>query len=684
MSKFDLVPLLAFIDPDYSYERWIQVGMALQKEGYPVSVWDAWSRKGSKYHDGECVKKWQSFHEDREQPVTGAVITQWAKEGGWKPSGRHEGPVRTVTGFTFTDSDFLIDPSTVEPEDFHEPSDGEWDPKGDLISYLQALFKPDEYVGLAVNSFLAKDGKWKPVDNGQCKRTCGEIVEALQHSQQISSAVGSLQNEAAGAWIRINPLDGEGAKNANVTDFRYALVESDTLPLGQQLALIRQMQLPCAAIVYSGGKSVHAIVHVDAATQKEYYERVAHIYDICNKNGFKVDTQNKNPSRLSRMPGVTRNGKKQFLIGVNQGQKDYLAWLAWTEEQQDDLPPFLPLNTVIDDPPPLNPVLIDGILRLGHKAILTGPSKAGKSFWLMQLALAIASGGEFLGWKCRQGKVLYINLEIDEKSFIDRLEHIYRAKGMPMHPSSNNLIVWDLRGKALPMDKLAKIIVRRCKEMHLEAIIVDPIYKVITGDENAASDMAYFGNQFDYICRELGCSVIYCHHHSKGAQGAKRATDRGSGSGVFSRDADAIIDLTAIELKEEEKDQYGCDVAYCCTCILREFKTPKPKAILFQYPLHTLAPDIDPKRTEGSIEGNRVKGNITQTQNKNDRYEEFIRTLEHHLANGDVVNQNNLADEMQVSVRTVQRYLQQANEPIQVYENITGRNGRIRRLDECR
>jgi hypothetical protein len=48
---------------------------------------------------------------------------------------------------------------------------------------------------------------------------------------------------------------------------------------------------------------------------------------------------------------------------------------------------------------------------------------------------------------------------------------------------------------------------------------------------------------------------------------------------------------------KEEKEQYGCDVAYCVTCILREFKTPKPKAILFRYPLHTLAPDIDPKRT---------------------------------------------------------------------------------------
>lgn len=95
-----------------------------------------------------------------------------------------------------------------------------------------------------------------------------------------------------------------------------------------------------------------------------------------------------------------------------------------------------------------------------------------------------------------------------------------------------------------------------------------------------------------------------------------------------------------------------------------------------------LAEGIDPKRTEGSIEGNRVKGNITQTQNKNDRYEEFIRTLEHHLANGDVVNQNNLADEMQVAESTIRNYLKQANTPVQVYEVTRGRNGRIRRLDE--
>ena len=56
----------------------------------------------------------------------------------------------------------------------------------------------------------------------------------------------------------------------------------------------------------------------------------------------------------------------------------------------------------------------------------------------------------------------------------------------------------------------------RIDDQQLDAIIIDPIYKVITGDENNASDMGAFCNQFDKICTDTGCSVIYCHHHSKG------------------------------------------------------------------------------------------------------------------------------------------------------------------------
>ena len=100
------------------------------------------------------------------------------------------------------------------------------------------------------------------------------------------------------------------------------------------------------------------------------------------------------------------------------------------------------------------------------------------------------------------------------------------------------------------MDKLAPMLIRRAAKKGFIAVIIDPIYKVLTGDENSAEQMARFCNQFDKVCTELGCSVIYCHHHSKGSQGGKRSMDRASGSGVFSRDPDALLDLTELEVSE--------------------------------------------------------------------------------------------------------------------------------------
>ena len=74
--------------------------------------------------------------------------------------------------------------------------------------------------------------------------------------------------------------------------------------------------------------------------------------------------------------------------------------------------------------------------------------------------------------------------------------------------------------------------------------------------------MAKFCNQFDLVCRELGCAVIYCHHHSKGAQGGKRSMDRASGSGVFARDPDAMLDMTELEptdaIREQLRNRAAC------------------------------------------------------------------------------------------------------------------------------
>ena len=202
--------------------------------------------------------------------------------------------------------------------------------------------------------------------------------------------------------------------------------------------------------------------------------------------------------------------------------------------------------------PPLAPEVIEHVLRRGHKMFIAGPSKAGKSFALIELAICIAEGLPWMGFKCAQGKVMYVNLELDRASCLHRFRDVRQAMGAP---SQHGVSIWNLRGHSVPMDKLAPKLIRRAAKQSYIAIIIDPIYKVITGDENSADQMAAFCNQFDKVCTELGCAVIYCHHHSKGAQGGKRSMDRASGSGVFARDPDALLDMIELELTDELREQ---------------------------------------------------------------------------------------------------------------------------------
>jgi len=59
--------------------------------------------------------------------------------------------------------------------------------------------------------------------------------------------------------------------------------------------------------------------------------------------------------------------------------------------------------------------------------------------------------------------------------------------------------------------------------------------------------------------------VVYCHHHSKGTQGQKRSMDRASGSGVFARDPDVLLDLIELELNDDILKQ-ETNKAVCRVC----------------------------------------------------------------------------------------------------------------------
>lgn len=263
------------------------------------------------------------------------------------------------------------------------------------------------------------------------------------------------------------------------------------------------------------------------------------------------------------------------------------------EDEDDGLPPIHSLRELskIVSSSPEAPEIITGVLRQGCKMVFTGPSKAGKSFAMIELTLCLAAGKPWLGhFECKPGKVLYVNLEIDFDSVLWRFHDVCEAlfpEDVGKHPTYiENITLWNLRGYCVNWPKFVNTICRRDRNCEFEAIIMDPFYKLNAGSENNAYQMAQFTNGLDRITMETGAAVIYCHHHSKGEQGFKSSMDRGSGSGVFARDADAILDVIELELPPERQRE-GV-TAWRIEGSLREFPKFDPVDVWFNYPIHVM------------------------------------------------------------------------------------------------
>lgn len=580
----ELEEALSYVSPEhYEYQDWLHVGMALKEAGADLSVWERWSANDPDSYRRDpaaCAAKWDTFDSSE---ITAKTIFKWAMDAGWKSSKGYSGPDTALDWESVITSPVKVNMSGEMP--VQEPQ--QWNQFDQVRRYIKALFHADEYV--AFNTNLKYDearDKWKPADMGTFTRTAGQILEDLdkyEASGDLSNVLGTL-NPDGGAYIRINPVDGKGVNDRNVTRYSYALIESDNMPIEQQRFMMHALKLPIRVMVHSAGKSVHAIVKVDAKNRYEFKERVEYLHAICNEAGLIADAANKNEARLSRLPGVYRKGKKQYIIEENVGLSSWDEWYEYQESLRDKLPKTESMEDLYNDPPEVAPELIGGVLRQGHKMIISGPSKAGKSFLLLELAYAIAEGHTWIGNKCTMGKVLYVNMEIDRASFARRFISIYNARKMNHGAHRSNIDIWNLRGYSMPITKLIEPLLRRAKKEAYSAIIIDPLYKVLEGDENSNTDVARMGAGFDRIAQETGASVIYVHHFAKGYAGDRSSIDRGSGAGTFSRDPDAILTISPLEQTEDEEEAHGS--AWRVEYTLREFKDHEPTNVYFQYPVH--------------------------------------------------------------------------------------------------
>jgi hypothetical protein len=134
-----------------------------------------------------------------------------------------------------------------------------------------------------------------------------------------------------GVWFLSNPVDGQYHFNPrqdsmsrrseeSITTWRYAVLECDHKPketwLPIWLRILVQLPLPIVSITSSGGKSLHALLRVDAAS-KVAWDHFVRGRLLPRLVRIGADPQAMTAVRLTRLPGCYRGDSLQELLFLN-------------------------------------------------------------------------------------------------------------------------------------------------------------------------------------------------------------------------------------------------------------------------------------------------------------------------------------------------------------------------------
>lgn len=257
----------------------------------------------------------------------------------------------------------------------------------------------------------------------------------------------------------------------------------------------------------------------------------------------------------------------------------------------DAQPSYLTAGEMIGRFPDQREVLVENVIRRGEQVNLISGPKSNKSWTVMHLAVAVATGGHWLGFACRPGRVLMVDFELHPGTFSRRLRAVLEALAVNLSDIGDRLAVQPLRGRHMDIHGLRRYLAG-IGPGRFDVIFIDPLYRLFPPDmdENSNADIAGLFAELQSLAEGMNVGIVTVHHLSKGDQSGKIVTDLGSGGGSQSRAADAHL---AIRPHAEPG-------AAVLDGVLRSFPPFEPLAMRWRFPLWELAPDLDPadlKRT---------------------------------------------------------------------------------------
>lgn len=353
-----------------------------------------------------------------------------------------------------------------------------------------------------------------------------------------------------------------------------------------------------AEMLVMAGKPADMVAILTAAQEEHYIDKVDDLLNAAQSSAFAFSYATQVKADYTRRRLLLLSKEAGELVSANTPCEDIISRVREVLESIEDgsrkvqiVDAVSFVREKIAEPPQV----IHGVIRAGQVGMMAASSKAGKSWALLAIGMAVASGVEWLGWKTTPGRVLYINAELPLYDMQTRLETLAHAMGLPGVPAGFD--VWHLRGETKTIRDLIPEIMRRIRAAGPYAMILpDPLYCFGGGrDENDNAEQAKTMGELSELAERSAAAVWVAHHFSKGNKRDTDHLDRASGAGMFARAVDTFMTMT----RHEEEHAYSVEV----TC--RSFAKPDKFVVRWEYPIWTVAKDLDPEELKKPNHGGR-------------------------------------------------------------------------------
>ena len=295
------------------------------------------------------------------------------------------------------------------------------------------------------------------------------------------------------------------------------------------------------------------------------------------------------------------------------------------EQAKKEEPPslqFLTARELLREYRNMKEPLIDGLLRREEIMNIVAAPKTGKSWLVMQLTLALVTGGTWCGHECTASRVLLVDNELHRETLSCRLHRVASAMGISDDDEVlDRLTILSQRGAEKDI-RLLKKYLQENSNLKFDVIIIDALYKALPKDvdENSNGQITDIYNLLDSYARTMGGAIVLVHHTSKGNQANKSITDVGSGAGAQSRSPDTHLTLRQHNIE-------GVVSVFCC---VRSFPPVEPFCLRRdENNLWHLA-EYDPNDMVGKdlVSGGQTAKRLMTVEDVADTIEKNLNTLE--------------------------------------------------------